>query len=103
LSQTHNILNPNNWIKTYSDELYGYAMGFKNESNFTTWTYPIATNYLLNLIDKQKRQQINFEMFAVDLSQGLNHNLFGKRCREKIIGGGSQNRMFHWHVTMPRC
>lgn len=27
MSQTQNILNPNNWIKTYSDELYGYAMG----------------------------------------------------------------------------
>jgi RNA polymerase sigma-70 factor (TIGR02943 family) len=27
LSQTQNILNPNNWIKTYSDELFGYAMG----------------------------------------------------------------------------
>lgn len=26
MSQTQNILNPNNWIKTYSDELFGYAM-----------------------------------------------------------------------------
>jgi RNA polymerase sigma-70 factor (TIGR02943 family) len=27
LKEEGNILNPNTWIKTYSDELYGYAMG----------------------------------------------------------------------------
>lgn len=62
-----------------------HLSSFKNESNFTTWTYRIATNYLLNLIDKQKRQQLNFEMFALDLSQGLNHNYLANDAEKKLL------------------
>jgi RNA polymerase sigma factor (sigma-70 family) len=51
-----------------------HLSSFNFESSFTTWTYRIATNYLLNLLDKQKRQQLNFEVFAKDLAEGLNHN-----------------------------
>lgn len=62
-----------------------HLSSFKNESNFTTWTYRIATNYLLNLIDKQKRQQLNFEMFAIDLSQGLNDNYLANDTDKKLL------------------
>lgn len=32
MSQPQNILNPNNWISTYGDELYGYAMSKTSNS-----------------------------------------------------------------------
>lgn len=58
---------------------------FKFESNFSTWTYRIATNYLLNLIDKEKRQQISFAIFAMDLAQGLNHKYVVNSAEKKLL------------------
>ena len=62
-----------------------HLSSFKNESHFTTWTYRIATNYLLNLLDKQKRQQLHFEVFASDLAQGLNHNYLANDAEKKLL------------------
>jgi len=62
-----------------------HLSSFNFESNFTTWTYRIATNYLLNLLDKQKRQQLNFDIFAKDLAQGLNHNYNVNNAEKKLL------------------
>lgn len=44
---------------------------FKHESSFKTWVYRIATNYLLTYLGRQKRQQLSFEIFSEDISEGL--------------------------------
>lgn len=62
-----------------------HLSSFNFKSNFTTWTYRIATNYLLNLLDKQKRRQLNFEIFAKDLSEGLNHNYNVDNDEKKLL------------------
>lgn len=62
-----------------------HLSSFNFESNFTTWTYRIATNYLLNVLDKEKRQQLNFDLFAKDLSQGLNHNHIANTAEQKLL------------------
>lgn len=62
-----------------------HLSNFNFESNFTTWTYRIATNYLLNLLDKEKRQQLNFEKFAKDLAEGLNHNYSVNNAEKKLL------------------
>lgn len=62
-----------------------HLSSFNFESNFTTWTYRIATNYLLNKLDKQKRQQLNFDIFAKDLAQGLNHSYSVNDAEKKLL------------------
>jgi len=62
-----------------------HLSSFNYESNFTTWTYRIATNYLLNQLDKQNRQQLNFDIFAKDLVQGLNHNYNVNDVEKKLL------------------
>lgn len=62
-----------------------HLSSFNFESNFTTWTYRIATNYLLNILDKEKRQQLNFDIFAKDLAQGLNHNYNVNSAEKKLL------------------
>ncbi|MBS1669564.1 MAG: RNA polymerase sigma factor [Bacteroidetes bacterium] len=61
-----------------------HLSSFNFESQFTTWTYRIATNYLLNVLDKEKRQQLNFEIFAKDLAQGLNHGFQANSAEKKL-------------------
>lgn len=48
-----------------------HLSSFNFESSFTTWTYRVATNYLLNLIDHEKRKQLSFEIFSKELALGL--------------------------------
>lgn len=62
-----------------------HLSSFKNESNFTTWTYRIATIYLLNQLDKQKRQQLNFDIFAKDLAEGINHHYIANDAEKKLL------------------
>ncbi len=62
-----------------------HLSSFNFESNFTTWTYRIATNYLINQLDKEKRQQINFEIFSKDLAEGLNNNYNANTAEKKIL------------------
>jgi len=62
-----------------------HLSSFNFESNFTTWTYRIATNYLLNILDKEKRQQLNFDIFAKDLAQGLNNNYNVNSAEKKLL------------------
>lgn len=46
---------------------------FKQESAFNTWVYRIAINYLFTLLNRQKRQQISFDIFSKDIANGLLH------------------------------
>lgn len=62
-----------------------HLSSFNFESNFTTWTYRIATNYLLNQLDKEKRQQLNFKIFAKDLAQGLNNNYNANTAEKNLL------------------
>lgn len=77
VNQTQNILNPNNWIKIYSDELFGYAMNktgntdlaedlvqetflaglkslsnFKGQSSERTWLFSILKFKIANYYRK---------------------------------------------------
>ena len=62
-----------------------HLSSFNFESHFSTWTYRIATNYLLNLLDKQKRQQMNFDIFAKDLAEGHNHYYNANNAEKKLL------------------
>lgn len=62
-----------------------HLSSFHFESNFTTWTYRIATNYLLNILGKEKKQQLNFDIFAKDLAQGLNHSYNINNAEKKLF------------------
>lgn len=84
VDQGQNILNPNNWIKTYSDELFGYAMnktghsglaedlvqetflaGLKSQSNFKghsserTWLFSILK---FKIADHYRKASTKYEI-----------------------------------------
>jgi RNA polymerase sigma factor (sigma-70 family) len=44
---------------------------FEGKSKFTTWTYRIAVNHLLNIRKSRLEQQLNFSLFGEDIGQGL--------------------------------
>jgi RNA polymerase sigma factor (sigma-70 family) len=62
-----------------------HLSSFKQESAFKTWTYRIAHNYLINHLGKQKRRQINFEMFAQDLAAGQNETFVADTIERKLL------------------
>lgn len=57
---------------------------FKHESDFKTWAFRIAHNYLLNHLDRQKRQQLNFSMFAKDLAEGQKEGVVAGSIEKKL-------------------
>jgi RNA polymerase sigma factor (sigma-70 family) len=82
------LFNPENAKDTTQEiliKILTHLSSFRFESNFTTWTYRIATNYLLNIVDKEKRQKLNFDIFAKDLAQGLNHNYNLNDAENKLL------------------
>ncbi len=44
---------------------------FEGKSKFSTWTYRIAINHLLNTRKSRLEQQLNFSLFGEDIEQGL--------------------------------
>lgn len=62
-----------------------HLSSFKSESNFTTWTYRIANNYLLNYLGKLKRKQNNFKKFAIDLSGETNETYEVNNAERKLL------------------
>jgi RNA polymerase sigma factor (sigma-70 family) len=44
---------------------------FEGKSKFSTWTYRIAVNHLLNTRKSRLEQQLNFSLFGEDIEQGL--------------------------------
>lgn len=92
LSQTKNILNPNNWTSTYADELYGYAMSktsdtelsqdlvqetflaglkslesFKGHSSERTWLFSILKFKIADYYRKAStRYEISNSLFGIE-------------------------------------
>src|SRR5688572_4806248 len=44
---------------------------FEGKSKFSTWTYRVAVNHLLNIKKSRLEQELNFSVFGEDIARGL--------------------------------
>lgn len=63
-------------------------IGFRGDSQLSTWVYRLARNHLLNICAKQQREKLSFEIFEKDVTNFIpykNEYSLNSRDEKKVI------------------